>query len=190
MNRNCRIDGARRAVKYDRFEDLPVWQAAVDLSHQIYALTRDPFFRQSGDLCDQLRRAALSVSNNIAEGFERGSTSELLMFLYIVRGSAGEVRSMLHFVADEPGAEHLRSQISNLKSLAESCARQLRGWADSLQNSDIRGQRHLNDDVRRDVDARKRAAAFQQRLDELMREARSKRNEPTPDEDDDPKSEI
>lgn len=162
-------------MKYDRFEDLPVWQAAVDLAHRVYALRRDSFFRQEGDLSDQLRRAALSVSNNIAEGFERGTTPELLTFLYYARGSAGEVRSMLLFIEGEPGAEHLKSQISNLKSTAESCSRQLRGWADSLQNSDIRGQRHLNDGVRREFDARKRAAAFQEHLDKIVNEAQAKR---------------
>ena len=160
-------------MKYERFEDLPIWQSAVELAHRTYALTRDPIFRQSGDLCDQSRRAALSVSNNIAEGFERGSTSELLAFLYYARGSAGEVRSMLLFVEGEPGTDHLKSQISNLKSLAESCSRQLRAWADSLQNSDIRGQRHLNDGVRREIGDRKRAAAFQERLDEIVRQAKA-----------------
>jgi four helix bundle protein len=53
----------------------------------------DPFRRHPG-LRDQLERAALSISNNIAEGFERGTTNELLAFLYVARGSAGEVRSM------------------------------------------------------------------------------------------------
>lgn len=100
-------------MKYNRFEDLPVWKAAMDLSLKVYDLTRDRFFNQPGDLRDQLRRAALSVSNNIAEGFERGSTAELLAFLYIARGSAGEVRSMLHFVERSGDAEHLKSQISN-----------------------------------------------------------------------------
>ncbi|HRZ16842.1 MAG TPA: four helix bundle protein, partial [Candidatus Hydrogenedentes bacterium] len=80
-------------MKYARFEDLPVWKSALELARRVYALTRDRFFSQPGDLRDQLRRAALSVSNNIAEGFERGSTSELLAFLYIARGSAGEARS-------------------------------------------------------------------------------------------------
>ncbi|MGA2058857.1 MAG: four helix bundle protein [Thermoguttaceae bacterium] len=84
-------------MKYDRFEDLPVWKAAIDLADRIYLLTRHRFFNQPGDLRDQLRRSALSVSNNIAEGFERGSSAELIAFLYIARGSAGEVRSMLHF---------------------------------------------------------------------------------------------
>ncbi len=68
-------------MKYSRFEELPVWKDAIDLASQVYSLTRDHLFMQSGDLCDQLRRAALSISNNIAEGFERGSTSELLAFL-------------------------------------------------------------------------------------------------------------
>ena len=85
-------------MKYERFEDLPVWNAAVELAVRVYALTKDRAFVGPGDLSSQIRRAALSVSNNIAEGFERGTTAELLTFLYIARGSAGEVRSMLHFM--------------------------------------------------------------------------------------------
>ncbi|MCC6699565.1 MAG: four helix bundle protein, partial [Candidatus Hydrogenedentes bacterium] len=132
-------------MKYERFEDLPIWKASVKLALRVYALTRDRFFAQAGDLRSQLRRAGLSVSNNIAEGFERGSTAELIAFLYIARGSAGEVRSMLHFVERSPETAHLRSQISDLKSLSESCSRQIRAWANSLQNTDIKGQRHLTD---------------------------------------------
>ena len=119
-------------MKYERFEELPVWNAAIGLGLQVYGVTRDRFFQQPGDFCDQLRRAALSVSNNIAEGFERGSTAELIAFLYISRGSAGEVRSALHFAERLPGGEHLKSQISNLRSLAESCSRQLRAWLAGL----------------------------------------------------------
>ena len=158
-------------MKYERFEELPVWKAAIELGAQVYGVTRDRFFQQPGDLCDQLRRAALSVSNNIAEGFERGSTAELIAFLYIARGSAGEVRSALHFAERLPGSEHLRSQISNLRSLAESCSRQLRAWLDGLQNTDIKGQRHLNDPSRRLYDEKHRAEAFERRLDALMRKA-------------------
>jgi len=55
---------------------------------------------------------------------------------------------------------HLKSEIANLKSTAESCSRQLRAWADALQNSDIKGQRHLTDKSRRETDQKKRAAAF------------------------------
>ena len=97
-------------MKYERFEDLPVWNKAIDLTENVYFLTQHRFYSQPGDLCNQMCRASLSVSNNIAEGFERGTTAELLSFLYIARGSAGENRSMLRF------SRRLKSQISNLKS--------------------------------------------------------------------------
>jgi four helix bundle protein len=159
-------------MKYERFEDMPVWQGASDLAYGIYNFTKERFYGQSGDLRDQLRRAALSVSNNIAEGFERGSTAELLAFLYIARGSCGEVRSMLLFTERFAEAQHLKSQISNLKSLAESCSRQIRAWADTLQNSDIKGQRHLNANSRERYDSKKRAAAFDRQIKEMVRKAR------------------
>jgi len=93
-------------------------------------LLASPAFHVTRGFCDQLDRAALSVSNNIAEGFERGTTNELLAFLYIARGSAGEVRSMLCLKerrARQAGwTDDLKSQISDLKSTAESCSRQLR----------------------------------------------------------------
>lgn len=132
-------------MTYQRFEDLPVWRASIDLGVQVYGLTADPAFKGCGSLSDQMGRAAVSVANNIAEGFERGTTQELLTFLYIARGSAGEVRSMLCFLERLGGFEDLKSQISNLKSMAESISRQLRGWANSLQNSEIKGQRHLTE---------------------------------------------
>ena len=100
-------------MKYERFEDLPVWKAAIELAVRVYNLTKDNFFSQPGDLRSQLRRASLSVSNNIAEGFERGSTAELLAFLYIARGSCGETRSMLLFTERFREAAHLKSDLSN-----------------------------------------------------------------------------
>ena len=130
--------------------------------------------RASRGFRDQLDRAALSVSNNIAEGFERGTTNELLAFIYIARGSAGEVRSMLTLklrrAAKREWPAEVKAQLSKLNALAETCSRQLRGWADSLQNSDIKGQRHLNDSVRRNDEQRKRATAFQEKLREMLPE--------------------
>ncbi|GDY22445.1 hypothetical protein LBMAG56_37920 [Verrucomicrobiota bacterium] len=155
-------------MTYQRFEDLPVWQTAAEL----YELTEDLLdhdaFPATRGFRDQLDRAALSVSNNIAEGFERGTTNELLNFLYIARGSAGEVRSMLTLkarrAAKRPWPAALKEQISTLKSVAESCSRQLRAWADSLQNSDIKGQRHLNDRVRAEAAQKQKSAEFQKKL--------------------------
>ncbi len=155
-------------MTYQRFEDLPVWQKAADLYEQTEELLETETFKATRGFRDQLDRAALSVSKNIAEGFERGTTNELLAFIYIARGSGGEVRSMLCLKerrarnANWPAA--LKSQISNLKSVAESCSRQLRGWADSLQNSDIKGQRHLNRRTREQEEKTKKAKSLQKDL--------------------------
>lgn len=153
---------------YQRFEDLPVWQAAAGLYDRVDDFIDHAPPRLRHSFRDQLERATLSVSNNIAEGFERGTTNELLMFLYIARGSAGEVRSMLIVGSRRPYLSNFKSEISDLMKLAESCSRQLRAWADSLQNSDIAGPRHLNDKSRAEYGKRKArvtgAAGFQQLL--------------------------
>jgi four helix bundle protein len=163
-------------MKYKRFEELPVWRCAQELALQVYGFTEDPALSGSGDLRDQLRRAALSISNNIAEGFERGSTTELLQFLYIARGSAAELRSMLLFAERLPQTTNLKSNISNLKSLAENCSRQIRGWADSLQDTDIRGHRHLNSQTRKGYEQKRAADEFNKQLDDLRQRAESERN--------------
>ena len=155
-------------MTYARFEDLPVWQKAAELYEATEDLLESHDFKATQGFRDQLDRASLSVSNNTAEGFERGTTNELLAFLYIARGSAGEVRSMLTLKSrralKRAWPENLKSQISNLISIAESCSRQIRGWADSLENSGIKGQRHLTDKSRREDDQKKRAEAFGRRL--------------------------
>ncbi len=113
-------------MTYERFEDLPVWQKAAELYELTGELLENQSFRATRGLRDQLDRAALSVSNNIAEGFERGTTNELLAFLYTARGSAGEVRSMLTLKLRRAGKcdwpEDLASRIEQLKSMAESCS--------------------------------------------------------------------
>ena len=136
-------------MKYTRFEDLPVWKDAIELAVRSFALTARPCFRGDAGTRTQLENAVLSISNNIAEGFERGTIQETLTFIYIARGSAGEVRSMYRFLERASGFEDLRSEIPDLISRALSISRQLRAWADSMQNSDIRGQRYLTDKSRR-----------------------------------------
>jgi len=151
-------------MEYERFEDLPVWQDSIALVASIFNVTRDRRFHGLGDIANQIQRAGLSVSNNIAEGFERGTTGELISFLYYARGSAGEVRSILSVMERLDGLDDLRSEISNLKSAAEAISRQIRGWAASLQNTPIRGQRYLNEKTRSAFDQDKRHKAFKETL--------------------------
>lgn len=149
----------------------------------LFQWTSDPWFRGKGDLANQLQRATLSISNNIAEGFERGTTNELLHYLYIARGSAGEVRSMLAVVermletGQHPHPQNHLPAIRGFRSQCEQISRQLRGWANSLQNSDIQGQRYLNDNTRAAYTQQQRRTAFQTRLNEMNQAAQQKRDE-------------
>ena len=80
-------------MKIKKFEDLLVWQKAVDLTVDIYAsleLVNDFGFK------NQIQRASMSISNNLAEGFERGSDRDFKRFLFIAQGSCSEVKSMLY----------------------------------------------------------------------------------------------
>lgn len=130
-------------MKYENFEDVPVWQDGIELTVQIFDVTQDKAFRFKGDIANQIQRAGLSVPNNIAEGFERGTTAELITFLYYAKGSVGEVRSICHVIERLEGFEHLKSQVEDIRSRARSVSKQLAGWALSLQETDIKGTRHL-----------------------------------------------
>lgn len=87
---------------YNNFEDLPVWRGARDLAVEIYKITKEEKFRRDFGLRDQIRRATVSISSNIAEGFERSSRKEFIKSLYIAKGSVSEVRSQL-FLSKELG---------------------------------------------------------------------------------------
>ena len=78
-----------------RFEDLEAWQLSRELTNQIYTITKRESICRDFSFVDQIRKAAISIMNNIAEGFERGSNKDFVKFLFIARGSAGEVRSLL-----------------------------------------------------------------------------------------------
>jgi len=84
-------------MKFDRFEEIIVWQKAQELAVEMYKTfhgIRDFGFR------DQILRAVVSISNNIAEGFERKGNNEFKYFLFVSKGSAAEVRSMLYIAKD------------------------------------------------------------------------------------------
>ena len=154
-------------MPYARFEDLPVWNSAIDLAVHVYSVTESTPFRRRRSLRDQLERAAVSVSNNIAEGFERGTNNELLSFLYVARGSTGEVRSMLCMLQRLRSFDDSDADISKLQGKSESCSRQLKAWANSLQNSEYKGQRHVNQKMMRAAAAAKARQDFLNELAEI-----------------------
>jgi four helix bundle protein len=82
------------------FEDLMVWQMGIELVKRVYLLTASGLLNRDFGLRDQIRRASVSVPTNIAEGFERASRKEYLLFLNFAKGSAGEVRSLLRVAVE------------------------------------------------------------------------------------------
>lgn len=153
-------------ASYKRFEDTPAWRLSQDYAYAIFEITREECFKYRGDLVNQLRRAALSISNNIAEGFARGTTKDFLNFLYISRGSCAETRSMLYFALKFPEMAALRERLTALLADGDKLGAQLWGWIDTLQNSDIEGMRAYTDERRDEherevvrVDAPKRLSA-------------------------------
>ena len=104
--------------KYQSFEDLPGWKESARLYNRVLDLLEVPNLPLSTGFRNQLDRAALSISNNIAEGFERVTTGELLSFLAIARGSNGEVRSMLAVVKDRPKLKPFNRDLTEIRDLA------------------------------------------------------------------------
>src|SRR3970282_2324600 len=88
-------------MQVKNFEDLEIWKDARLLTREIYQLTREPKFSKDFALRDQIRRAAVSIMSNIAEGFERGGNQEFIQFLYVAKASCGEVRSQLYVALDQ-----------------------------------------------------------------------------------------
>ena len=83
-----------------RFEDIEVWRLSRALVKDVYTLTSLTNIKKNYCITDQIQRAALSVMNNISEGFERQSNKEFIYFLKIAKGSVGEVRSILYVLTD------------------------------------------------------------------------------------------
>ena len=82
--------------KVETFEDLEIWNKAIDLYVEVYTISEKGVLKNDFSAKDQLKRATLSISNNIAEGFEYENNLQFMRFLRYSKGSAGEVRSMLH----------------------------------------------------------------------------------------------
>ena len=84
---------------FTTFEEIISWKKARSLNREIY-LTTEEVFKKDFDLARQIRRASVSISSNIAEGFERHTDKEFIHFLYVAKASAGEVRSQLYLIFD------------------------------------------------------------------------------------------
>lgn len=105
--------------KQTSFEDLNVYKDALSLMVRVYEILQKDQLKKEFSLADQMKRATLSISNNVAEGFERETDKELIRFLYFSKGSAGEVRNILNVLIainyiDEDEYKELRNKVMDI----------------------------------------------------------------------------
>jgi four helix bundle protein len=83
-------------MRISKFEDLPIWKLSLKITKEIYDVTYKDKFLRDFSLKDQIRRAVVSISSNIVEGFEKNNNNEFIRYLKISKGSIGEVRNQLY----------------------------------------------------------------------------------------------
>ena len=124
---------------FSRFEELSVWQSAMNLCKDIFNKTKKDAFSKDFDLKRQILRSSGSAMDNIAEGFEREGNNEFIQYLSISKASCGETRSQLYRALD---FEYLdENEFKELKEQTESLSRELSGFINYLKKSDYRGKK-------------------------------------------------
>jgi len=119
------------STRIEKFEDFIAWQKARSLTREIYKITNLPAFSRDFGLKDQIRRAAVSIMSNIAEGFERRRPSEFHQFLSIAKGSCAELRSQLYIALD---VEYIpQTRFRELMSIAEEVGQVVGGLRLSVE---------------------------------------------------------
>ena len=127
-------------MQIKNFEDLEIWQAARRLTQEIYTCSRSPKFSKDFALRDQMQRSAVSVMSNIAEGFERGGNQEFVQFLYIAKGSCGELRSQLYVALDQDYID--RKLVDSLLVTLKRLSVKIKHLIDHLKQSGMRGPKY------------------------------------------------
>ena len=120
-----------------QFEDIIAWQQARKLAKEVYKITSKGDFQRDFGLRDQIRRSAVSMVSNIAEGFERGGDKEFIQLLYVAKGSSGELRAQLHLAKD---LDYLTVEsYRHLNELAVKTSKLISGFIRYLKNSELKG---------------------------------------------------
>jgi four helix bundle protein len=122
-----------------RFEDIESWKEARKLTAQLYRVCRKRPLSDDFGLCDQIRRAGVSIMANIAEGFGRGGTREFLQFLSTARGSTTELKSHFYIMLD---AEYIdQPTFDDLYAKADRIETLITGFMNYLQKTDVKGRK-------------------------------------------------
>ena len=120
--------------KYQRFEEMPVWQEAGRLYQRVLDVIEEPNTPLSATFRNQLERAALCVSNCVAEAFDGPGLTEVPSLLANARGAAAELQSMTAIISERPKVVRLREPLQEIRTAADSCFRQLGAWKYAIEN--------------------------------------------------------
>jgi len=123
-----------------KFEDIDAWQKARDLTREVYAASNTGLFAKDYGLRDQIRRAAVSIMSNIAEGFERGGDKEFGQFIAQAKGSSAEVRAQLYVALDQGYID--KPTFERLAELSIHINRMLAGLMKYLRSSEFKGSKY------------------------------------------------
>lgn len=127
-------------MKIEKFEDIIAWQKSRELTKDIYAITSLGFFEKDYTLKEQIRRSSISISSNIAEGFERGGNKEFIYFLYIAKASCAELRSQLYIALDLGYTNEI--QFQEIYNKAVEINKIITGLINYLKSSIIKGNKY------------------------------------------------
>ncbi len=126
------------------FEETKIWQESRKLVNSIYlAIQNSTAFSQDYALGNQIKRAAISIPSNIAEGFERSTNKELIHFLFIAKGSAGEVRTQLWLASDLNFLN--KKELDALIDKVKTISKMIQGMINYLQKSEMKGTKYHNE---------------------------------------------
>lgn len=123
--------------KAAKFEDLAIFQMARDLCKEVYKITKDREFNKDSRFVQQIHAAAGSIMDNIAEGYERDGNKEFMNFLYIAKGSCGEVRSQIIRASDVGFIDH--DTATRLYNDCLALSKSLAKFIKSLRESELAG---------------------------------------------------
>jgi four helix bundle protein len=126
---------------FKSFEEINAWKLARDLNLQVYKLSSRQVFFNDFALRDQIRRASISISSNIAEGFEREGNKEFRQFLSVAKASTAEVKSQLYLAFD---LQYLNEEeFNNLKQSADNIGKTISGLIKYLTTSELKGSKYI-----------------------------------------------
>ena len=127
-------------AKITKFEDIESWKRARSFVNEVYRITATGKFARDFGLRDQIRRAAISILSNIAEGFERGGDNEFLQFLSIAKGSCGDARAQLYIAFDQNYIS--LTEFEMLTKSTNQVSQLIAGLMKYLRQSTLRGSKY------------------------------------------------